>query len=645
MVRSEGVKQRVGKGTKWDAVVCSSGSDGEDGRTAETEEEAEERVAGDATVKEEPVSEEEEPLFKRSSKLKAQLILSRYNQTGGDANVYGDDYIPDIIRREEDAAVNSFHIHAELPPLPDNHTSSSTNDNNDNNNSVISPLSSMPEIDTSNHNADTPPLPQPSPSPKKTRRSRSRRTSASSTNSASATSNAISSTTTTAGEVDITASNSTLVVENGEVSNGTEPDGGGMFRYAVSNVDNAVPIECNVPITSIVQEDIRRMVTRVLHLLKQLIEHLRLPHSSIQEYMRPLLMKSVVVAIRESYTGNKFEASFLEQQIQDFTEIVQRELPFDQLGLLLETFVQPKISMGSDIGNVAAGMERVSDERNHVSSSQAQINASSFSSQTTESNNSVKISSTTNSDNHNENNDNSNNSNSNSNNSNNNFSDNSNEKSNEMENCINFTDSITTDTKDFYDQAITVDNNVDTSINTGMNIIRKDGNAISDHINNDINNDNIIISHAISVGNDLSVSETSNSSCDVDVKKSRNNKARKSVVNKPVVNPLKGPHRFYRTPKKAKKKTLIGEVTLESPEDDNVRYKDRVNKIFAAKLAANKLTTTTNTNNSAKVVDLTDLTVDSEKEDNENENENKSSDVSEYSPQDNGNIHENPNTF
>ena len=75
-------------------MLCSSGSDNDEDSGAAG-------VVGlnDVKVKEEPVSEDDEaPLFKRSSKLKAQLILSRYNQTGGDANVEGDDYIPDIIR-------------------------------------------------------------------------------------------------------------------------------------------------------------------------------------------------------------------------------------------------------------------------------------------------------------------------------------------------------------------------------------------------------------------------------------------------------------------------------------------------------------------------------------------------------------------
>ena len=95
-----------------------------------------------------------------------------------------------------------------------------------------------------------------------------------------------------------------------------------MFEYATNNADHAVPVECKDPIMCIVQEDIRRMVARVVHLLKQLIEHLKLPHTSVQGYMQPLLMKSCVVAIRESYTGSQHEASFLEQQIKDFTQIV-----------------------------------------------------------------------------------------------------------------------------------------------------------------------------------------------------------------------------------------------------------------------------------------------------------------------------------
>ena len=556
-------------------MLCSSGSDDEDVDGAGV-------VGLNVKVKEEPVSEDDEtPLFKRSSKLKAQLILSRYNQTGGDANVEGDDYIPDIIRREEDDAVQSFH--AENLSSTDNLNSNSNNHNLVNldeplnidvrgdgqSDDITLPLTvaanncngknnhkTKHKTERNNGNDIQTDVLSPRSRGKSKRRSRSRRSSASSTTSSC-------------------SSTSNTTTQKSRRNEPEPPPPCDMFEYATNNADHAVPVECKDPILCIVQEDIQRMVARVVHLLKQLIEHLKLPHTSVQGYIQPLLMKSCVVAIRESYTGCQHEASFLEKQIKDFTQIVLRELPLDRLALLLKTFTPPVEADSSSLQSTTTAKSIEMDVPEVIPHTSKGIVTDSTHSSLSSNN----INSTM--------------------------------PTNNSDNDYRFKNS----------------NNSLSEINTSSDV---DHRAVRlDDSNN----------HNTGAGNSISIS-----SCDLSIKKSEN-KARKSVVNKkpsqhkPLVrqlssdksllNEMDGPHRFYKTPKKRAKNSVIGEVCIPTNTDDqDFRYKDRVNKIFAAKLAASKVTTNNNIETKmTKVVDLTNSAVeDSVSEDvKDNESENCSS--------------------
>jgi hypothetical protein len=82
-------------------------------------------------------------------------------------------------------------------------------------------------------------------------------------------------------------------------------------------------------------DKIKTKISRVVFLVRKLVDVLNLQPPQVHEYVEALIAKAVVFTIRESYSGRKPDALMLEKQINDLTEIVLNDMPYEQLVSLL----------------------------------------------------------------------------------------------------------------------------------------------------------------------------------------------------------------------------------------------------------------------------------------------------------------------
>lgn len=231
-------------------------------------------------IKEEPISEgeDEEPLFKRTAKLKASFVIRRLCETG---EVLSDEEDPDFETFRPDPRLNDPVVltnddddddgsSAEPLVLSINNTNSSPASIN---NKTINPSSSLPSL------TQNPAVSQE-------------------------------------------------FVHRTPLSTQYVPR---FVNMRMNNANNS-PFQSNVPIKYLPNHYIEMMLSRILWHVKESIQALSLEISSLKpELIELLIRKSVVLTAEESYNFEKCEPNFLETQINDLAKIALREFPCTKL--------------------------------------------------------------------------------------------------------------------------------------------------------------------------------------------------------------------------------------------------------------------------------------------------------------------------
>lgn len=315
--------QRLGRGKKSESLTCASESEEEQTcQLLPPKPESESIPKPGVQVKEEPVSDREsateEDYFKRTAKIKASFVIRRYCETGGDnENELQKSDSEEYVDAAEDFSEEVEHTSKAWVPtiartFPHN-TSEPDKEFPLEPNAISDPLEFRPSMVSPSFTGSSQEIIYISPNK----------------------------------DAYIHAAAYDPVVETGrdaenlpgpeiliDVSNDAADKQPTAVDLAPDNSANASSPLFNV-LQNVPGNKVKSKVARVVFLVRKLIDGLNLKPSQVHEYVEALIAKAVIFTIRESYVGGKPDGMMLEKQINDLTEIVLNDIPYERLMTLL----------------------------------------------------------------------------------------------------------------------------------------------------------------------------------------------------------------------------------------------------------------------------------------------------------------------